>query len=117
MTRMSLPQPFPVPAEVPRAIIFGSYHHAQTLNCDRIGVVATRNIKPALETLIKSSVRTGSSPGAPIIRLAVTRCRVIASLLLPFLGPKALPVSAGRGEGIERERSSSRHQDRLEEAS
>jgi hypothetical protein len=29
------------------------------------------------------------------MRLAVTRCRVIASLLLPFLGPKALPVSAG----------------------
>jgi len=25
------------------------------------------------------------------MRLAVTRCRVIARLLLPFLGPKALP--------------------------
>ncbi len=44
-------------------------------------------------------MRTGSSPGAPIIRLAVTRWRVIASLLLPFLGPKALPVSAGLAKG------------------
>ena len=46
-----------------------------------------------------SSVRTGSSPGAPIIRLAVTRCRVTARLLDPFLGPKALPVSAGDAKG------------------
>ena len=41
----------------------------------------------------------GSSPGAAIIRLAVTRCRVIASLLLPFFGPNALPVSAGLAKG------------------
>jgi hypothetical protein len=33
------------------------------------------------------------------MRLAVTRCRVIARLLLPFLGPKALPVSAGEAKG------------------
>jgi len=46
-----------------------------------------------------SSVRRGSSPGAAIIRLAVTRWRVIASLLLPFFGPKALPVSCGLANG------------------
>jgi hypothetical protein len=33
------------------------------------------------------------------MRLAVTRCRVIASLLLPFLGPKAEPVSCGAANG------------------
>ena len=46
-----------------------------------------------------SSVRIGSSSGAPIMRFAVTRWRVIASLLLPFLGPKALPVSSGEANG------------------
>ena len=46
-----------------------------------------------------SSVRIGSSPGAPIMRLAVTRCRVIARLLLPFFGPNALPVSSGDAKG------------------
>src|SRR5665213_1231288 len=34
-----------------------------------------------------SSLRKGSSSGSDTIRLATTRCRVIAGMLLPFLGP------------------------------
>ena len=61
--RMSLPQPFQFLLKF-RAVIFGSYHHAQTLSCDRIGVVATRNVKPAIETLIKQNL--GQVRGAKI---------------------------------------------------
>ena len=52
---MSLPQPFSFLLKF-RAIIFRSYHHAQTLSCDRIGVVATRDVTPALTMLIKQNL-------------------------------------------------------------
>ena len=46
-----------------------------------------------------ASVRICSSPGTPTMRAAATRRRVTASVLLPFLTPKGLPVSAGLANG------------------
>ena len=60
---MSLPQPYSFLLKF-RSIIFGSYHQAQTLSCDRIGVVATRDVGPALSTLIKQNL--GQVRGAKI---------------------------------------------------
>src|SRR5881396_2889841 len=40
-----------------------------------------------------ASDRSGSSPGTPTIRFAVTRRRVTAAVLLPAFGPNAVPVS------------------------
>jgi Zn-dependent protease with chaperone function len=61
--RMSLPQPFSMLLKF-RSVLFGSYHHAQALSCDRIGVVATRNVTPAISTLIKQNL--GQVRGAKI---------------------------------------------------
>jgi Zn-dependent protease with chaperone function len=47
-----------------RAPLFGSYQHAQELSCDRIGVVATRDVTPALSALIKQNL--GSVQGSQI---------------------------------------------------
>jgi Zn-dependent protease with chaperone function len=47
-----------------RTVLFGSYQHAQELSCDRIGVVATRDVGPALSALIKQDL--GSVRGAQI---------------------------------------------------
>ena len=54
---MSLPQPFSFLLKF-RSVLFGTYHHAQALSCDRIGVVATRDVRPALSTLIKQNLGT-----------------------------------------------------------
>jgi Zn-dependent protease with chaperone function len=54
---MSLPQPFSFLLKF-RSVLFGTYHHAQVLSCDRIGVVATRDVGPALSTLIKQNLGT-----------------------------------------------------------
>jgi hypothetical protein len=55
--RMSLPQPFSILLKF-RSILFSTYHHAQELSCDRIGVVATRDVRPALSTLVKQNIGT-----------------------------------------------------------
>lgn len=55
--RMQLPQPFSVLLRI-RSVLFGSYQHAQKLTCDRIGVIATRDVKPALSTLVKQNLGT-----------------------------------------------------------
>jgi Zn-dependent protease with chaperone function len=54
---MSLPQPMSFLLKF-RSVIFGTYHHAQALSCDRIGVVATRDVGPALSTLVKQNLGT-----------------------------------------------------------
>jgi hypothetical protein len=54
---MSLPQPMSFLLKF-RSVIFGTYHHAQALSCDRIGVVATRDVRPALSTLVKQNLGT-----------------------------------------------------------
>ncbi len=46
-----------------------------------------------------SSVRICSSPGRPTMRLAATRGGSMAAVLLPFLMPNGLPVSAGLANG------------------
>ena len=46
-----------------------------------------------------SSERSGSSPGTPTIRWAVTRVRVTASRLSPFFSPNGDPVSCGAANG------------------
>lgn len=61
--RMSLPQPFSFLLKF-RTALFGSYHHGQELSCDRIGVIATRDVRPALSTLIKQNL--GQVRGARI---------------------------------------------------
>ncbi len=58
---MSLPDPFGFLLKI-RKFLFGGYQQGQELSCDRIGVVATRDVKPALSALIKitlGSVRGG----------------------------------------------------------
>jgi hypothetical protein len=50
-----LPQPFSYLLKI-RGVIFGAYQHAQELSCDRIGVVATRDVRPALTMLIKQNL-------------------------------------------------------------
>jgi Zn-dependent protease with chaperone function len=60
---MSLPQPFSVLLKF-RSVLFSTYHHAQALSCDRIGVVATRDVRPALSTLVKQNL--GAVRGAKI---------------------------------------------------
>jgi hypothetical protein len=49
---MHLPDPLSYLLKA-RTYFFGSYQHAQELTCDRIGVVATRDVRPALSALIK----------------------------------------------------------------
>jgi hypothetical protein len=49
---MHLPDPLSYLLKA-RSYFFGSYQHAQELSCDRIGVVATRDVGPALSALIK----------------------------------------------------------------
>jgi Zn-dependent protease with chaperone function len=59
--QMQLPQPVSFLLKI-RKVLFGSYQQAQELSADRIGVVATRDVRPALSTLIKQnlgSVRGG----------------------------------------------------------
>jgi Zn-dependent protease with chaperone function len=51
---MHLPDPLAYLLKA-RGILFGSYQHAQELSCDRIGIIATRNVEPALSALIKQS--------------------------------------------------------------
>jgi hypothetical protein len=51
---MHLPDPLAYLLKA-RGVLFGSYQHAQELSCDRIGVVATRDVGPALSALIKQS--------------------------------------------------------------
>lgn len=52
---MHLPEPLSALLKV-RKVLFGSYQHAQELSCDRIGVVATRDVRPALSALIKQNL-------------------------------------------------------------
>ncbi len=52
---MHLPEPLGYLLKV-RKVLFGSYQHAQELSCDRIGVVATRDVRPALSALIKQNL-------------------------------------------------------------
>jgi hypothetical protein len=52
---MHLPDPLAYLLKA-RRYIFGSYQHAQELSCDRIGVVATRDVGPALSALIKQEL-------------------------------------------------------------
>jgi hypothetical protein len=54
---MHLPEPLAYLLKV-RKVLFGSYQHAQELSCDRIGVVATRDVGPALSALIKQNFGT-----------------------------------------------------------
>ena len=46
-----------------------------------------------------ASERSGSSPGTPTIRCAVTRVRVMAARLSPRFSPKGDPVSWGAANG------------------
>ncbi|MNZ51147.1 hypothetical protein D3C78_689550 [compost metagenome] len=45
------------------------------------------------------SSRSGESPARPGMRLVAMRKRSMASMLSPFLRPKALPVSSGAAKG------------------
>ena len=53
----SLPMPFSYLLKI-RGVLFGTYQHAQELSCDRIGVIATRDVRPALTCLIKQNFGT-----------------------------------------------------------
>jgi hypothetical protein len=66
---MHLPEPLSYLLKV-RTVLFGSYQHAQELSCDRIGVIATRDVKPALSALIKQGLGTVKGGQIDIASLA-----------------------------------------------
>jgi hypothetical protein len=66
---MHLPEPLAYLLKV-RKVLFGSYQHAQELSCDRIGVVATRDVGPALSALIKQNFGTVKGGQVDIASLA-----------------------------------------------
>jgi Zn-dependent protease with chaperone function len=71
-----------------RSLVFGNYQRAQELSADRIGLLATRSLAPALSLLVK-------------IQAGDARWKKID---LESLAPRAAELSGGRGGWLARQR-------------
>jgi Zn-dependent protease with chaperone function len=109
---MPLPAPFSSLLKI-RGVLFGTYQHAQELSCDRIGVVATRDMRPALTALIKQNLGTvrgakidlqSMAPQRAELRQGVSGATLKMTQMLssqPFTLTRLHELTAWAGEPVE----------------